>query len=64
MNQIMKSVIVINPGYLSKTRAAAGGGTYAKLTILPPKPIQGRENSDEKVSHNLFERARVEVKRI
>ena len=60
----MKSVIVINPGYLSKTRGAAGGGTYAKLTILAPKPIREGENSNEKVSHNLFERARVEVRSI
>jgi len=30
--QVVESVLVVNPGYLSKRRAA---GTYAKLTIRP-----------------------------
>lgn len=51
-------MLVINPGYLSKRR---GAGTYARLTLFPPKVDT---SSDTMVSHGIFDRARVEVKKI
>lgn len=50
---------MINPGYLSKRR---GAGTYARLTLFPPKADAGQ--SAAMVSHGVFERARVEIKKI
>ncbi|KDN64977.1 putative DNA polymerase alpha/epsilon subunit B [Colletotrichum sublineola] len=57
--KVVESVLMINPGYLSKRR---GAGTYARLTLFPPKPNAG--HSEAMVSHGVFERARVEIKRI
>jgi DNA polymerase alpha subunit B len=51
-------VLVINPGFLSKRKAA---GTYAKLTIHPP--ILTAEEG-KMVGHKLFERARVDIIKI
>lgn len=59
-NQIVESVLVINPGYLSKRR---GAGTYAKITVLAPDAL-GDKSPEEEVGHELFRRARVEIKRI
>ncbi|KAI8298265.1 DNA polymerase alpha primase associated subunit [Colletotrichum sp. SAR11_240] len=56
--KVVESVLVINPGYLSKRR---GAGTYARLTLFPPKVDT---SSDTMVSHGIFDRARVEVKKI
>jgi len=55
----VESVLVINPGYLSKRKAA---GTYAKMTLYPPS--QEDLASDGMVGHRIFERARVEITRI
>jgi len=56
---VVDSVVVINPGYLSKRR---GAGTYAKMTLYPPdlsqEPVNGL------LAHKVFERARVEITRI
>jgi len=57
---VVESVLVINPGYLSKRRAA---GTFAKLTILP-RSVTDEERSKSVVAHKLFERARVDIVRI
>ncbi|KAK1453635.1 DNA polymerase alpha/epsilon subunit B [Colletotrichum paranaense] len=57
--KVVESVLVINPGYLSKRR---GAGTYARLTLFPPKADAGQ--SAAVVSHGVFERARVEIKKI
>lgn len=58
--KIVESVLVINPGYLSKRR---GAGTYAKITVLAPDAL-GDKSPEEEVGHELFRRARVEIKRI
>lgn len=58
-HQVVESVLVINPGYLSKRR---GAGTYARMTLYPPS-LDG-EVADGMVSHRVFDRARVEIVRI
>ncbi|TGJ82254.1 hypothetical protein E0Z10_g6496 [Xylaria hypoxylon] len=59
--RVVESVLVINPGYLSKRR---GAGTYARMTLYPPKLTEEEMNSDDMVGHKVFERARVEITRI
>ncbi|KAI1823158.1 DNA polymerase alpha/epsilon subunit B [Xylaria intraflava] len=59
--RVVESVLVINPGYLSKRR---GAGTYARMTLYPPKLTEEETGSDAMVGHKVFERARVEVTRI
>ena len=56
--QVVESVLVINPGYLSKRR---GAGTYAKMSLYPPKVS---DDASGMVSHKVFSRARVEITRI
>ncbi|KAI2623372.1 DNA polymerase alpha, subunit B [Hypoxylon sp. NC1633] len=58
--KVVESVLVINPGYLSKRR---GAGTFARMTLSPPK-LTDEESSSEMVSHKIFERARVEITKI
>ncbi|KAH7165970.1 DNA polymerase alpha subunit B N-terminal-domain-containing protein [Dactylonectria macrodidyma] len=55
--KVVESVLLINPGYLSKRR---GAGTYARMTLYPP-PVNGEA---EMVSHEVFNRARIEIVRI
>ncbi|KAK4152474.1 hypothetical protein C8A00DRAFT_34830 [Chaetomidium leptoderma] len=57
--KVVESVLVINPGYLSKRKAA---GTYAKMMLYPPS--QEDMGSAGMVAHRIFERARVEITRI
>lgn len=52
--------MVINPGTLSKRKAA---GTYAQMS-LQPRIVQDEERGLKSVPHKLFERARVDVRRI
>ncbi|KAI0874174.1 DNA polymerase alpha/epsilon subunit B [Hypoxylon argillaceum] len=59
--RVVESVVVINPGYLSKRR---GAGTYARMTLYPPKLTEEEANSDAMVSHKVFARARVEITRV
>lgn len=54
---MVESVLVINPGYLSKRR---GAGTYAKMTLYPPSLTE----VNGMVPHRVFERARVEIIKI
>ncbi|KAI1377461.1 DNA polymerase alpha, subunit B [Hypoxylon crocopeplum] len=58
--KVVESVLVINPGYLSKRR---GAGTYARMTLFPPQ-LTDKEAGSEMVSHKVFERARVDITRI
>ncbi|ETS80286.1 hypothetical protein PFICI_07815 [Pestalotiopsis fici W106-1] len=58
--KVVESVLVINPGYLSKRR---GAGTYARMTLYPPK-LSAEEVGSAMVSHKVFERARIEITRI
>ncbi|KAM0363738.1 hypothetical protein ACHAO7_002045 [Fusarium culmorum] len=57
--KVVESVLLINPGYLSKRR---GAGTYARMTLYPPAASGG--SGDAMMSHQVFERARVEIVRI
>ncbi|KAI0533260.1 DNA polymerase alpha subunit B N-terminal-domain-containing protein [Xylaria digitata] len=59
--RVVESVLVINPGYLSKRR---GAGTYARMTLYPPKLTEEEIDSGAMVGHKVFERARVEITRI
>lgn len=56
--RVVESVLVINPGYLSKRR---GAGTYARMSLYPPKVS---DDASGMVSHKVFSRARVEITRI
>ncbi|KAI1328771.1 DNA polymerase alpha/epsilon subunit B [Xylariaceae sp. FL0255] len=58
--RVVESVLVINPGYLSKRR---GAGTYARMILYPPKLTED-EMGGGVVGHKIFERARVEITRI
>lgn len=57
----MESVLVINPGYLSKRR---GAGTYARMTLFPLKLEDEEVGSEGRIGHQVFKRARVEITRI
>ncbi|KAI1633545.1 DNA polymerase subunit alpha B [Biscogniauxia mediterranea] len=59
--KVVESVLVINPGYLSKRR---GAGTYARMTIYPPKLTDEEKVNSAVVGHNVFQRTRVEITRI
>jgi DNA polymerase alpha subunit B len=54
-------VLFVNPGYLSKRR---GAGTYARMTVYPPKLTEEETSSGAMVGHKVFERARVEITKI
>ncbi|RPA95183.1 DNA polymerase alpha, subunit B [Choiromyces venosus 120613-1] len=57
--KVVDSVLVLNPGFLSKRM---GAGSYAEVHVLPPK-VEGA-GEEEEVEHRVWERARVEVLRI
>lgn len=58
--KVVESVLVINPGPLSKRRAA---GTYAQLAVHP-RSINEEEREQKQLSHKLYERTRVDINRI
>ncbi|KAL2821494.1 DNA polymerase alpha subunit B N-terminal-domain-containing protein [Aspergillus granulosus] len=58
--KVIDSIVVINPGTISKRRAA---GTYAQLAIHP-RVITDEERDQKHISHNLYERTRVDINRI
>ncbi|OCT45177.1 DNA polymerase alpha subunit B [Cladophialophora carrionii] len=58
--KVVDSVMVINPGQLSKRKAA---GTYSQIS-LHPRILSEEEKSARTVTHDVFERARVDVVRI
>ncbi|KAJ9216020.1 hypothetical protein DTO166G4_2264 [Paecilomyces variotii] len=58
--KVVDSVLVINPGTISKRRAA---GTYAQLAIHP-RTMTDEEREEKQLGHKIFERARVDVIRI
>ncbi|EOO02267.1 putative dna polymerase subunit alpha b protein [Phaeoacremonium minimum UCRPA7] len=58
--KVVESVLVINPGYLSKRR---GAGTYARMTLSPPS-LTDAESTGGMLGHRIFDRARVEITRI
>ncbi|KAF2398644.1 DNA polymerase subunit alpha B [Trichodelitschia bisporula] len=59
--KVIESVLAINPGTLSKKR---GPGTYARMTVLPPKITDSDREKDELVAHRMFARSRVDIIRI
>ena len=64
-SQVVESVLVVNPGPLSKRK---GAGTYAQLTIHPRK-VSSEEREREQaegglIGHHLFDRARVDIVKI
>ncbi|KAJ5139873.1 hypothetical protein N7448_003281 [Penicillium atrosanguineum] len=58
--KVVDSVLVINPGTLSKRRAA---GTYAQMAIHQ-RSITDDEREQKQLDHKLYERARVDINRI
>ncbi|CAK7200974.1 DNA-directed DNA polymerase alpha subunit pol12 [Sporothrix eucalyptigena] len=59
--KVVESVLVINPGYLSRRR---GAGTYARMTLYAPAPTNDDSDETTMVGHKVFERARVEITKI
>ncbi|EFE42363.1 hypothetical protein TRV_02887 [Trichophyton verrucosum HKI 0517] len=58
--KVVESVLVINPGKLSKRR---GPGTYAQVSVHP-KRLTEEERESKFVGHKVYERARVDIIRI
>ncbi|EOD45196.1 putative dna polymerase alpha primase associated subunit protein [Neofusicoccum parvum UCRNP2] len=56
--KVINSVLVINPGTLSKKR---GPGTFARMTVLPATITDEEREQNEVVAHKLFERSRVDI---
>jgi DNA polymerase alpha subunit B len=59
--QVVESVMVLNPGQLSKKKAA---GTYVQMTLGPRILEDSEVQAGKNVTHKVFERARVDVVRI
>ncbi|KAH6680493.1 DNA polymerase alpha subunit B N-terminal-domain-containing protein [Halenospora varia] len=59
--KVVESVLVINPGYLSKRRAA---GSYTKLTVYPMELTDEEKASTQMIGHRVFSRTRVDIMRI
>lgn len=59
--KVVESVLVINPGTLSKRR---GPGTFARLTVKAAEISEEEREEGDVVGHKIFERARVDVVRI
>ncbi|EEH09961.1 DNA polymerase alpha/primase associated subunit [Histoplasma capsulatum G186AR] len=58
--KVVEGVLVINPGTLSKRKAA---GSFAQMT-LHPRTLTEEEMNVKQVGHKVYERARVDVIRI
>ncbi|GAB7358068.1 hypothetical protein MBLNU230_g0230t1 [Neophaeotheca triangularis] len=58
--KVVDSVLCINPGTLSKKR---GAGTFASMNIQPRALTDQEREAGEAVTHNVYERARVDVVR-
>lgn len=54
-------MLVINPGTLSKRKAA---GTYARLVVRPAEVSEEERQRGSAVAHKLWERARVDIVKI
>ncbi|KAK4998105.1 DNA-directed DNA polymerase alpha subunit pol12 [Elasticomyces elasticus] len=59
--KVVQSVLVINPGTLSKKR---GPGTYAHLTVQPRSVSEEEREDGDVIGHQLYERARCDIVRI
>ncbi|KAL1956039.1 hypothetical protein VTO42DRAFT_7854 [Malbranchea cinnamomea] len=58
--KVVESVLVINPGTLSKRR---GPGTFAQIALHWRK-LTDEEQNENQVSHKVYERAKVDIIRI
>ncbi|KAF3384309.1 DNA polymerase alpha subunit B [Penicillium rolfsii] len=58
--KVVDSVLVINPGTLSKRRAA---GSYAQMAVHP-RNVTDEERESKQLDHKLYERTRVDINRI
>jgi DNA polymerase alpha subunit B len=56
--KVVDGVVVVNPGNASKPR---GAGTFVELVFLPKRV---EEKMDGSVGHEVWARARVDIKRI
>lgn len=59
--QVVDSVVVINPGTLSKRK---GPGTYARLAIHPRSISNEERDAGKAIGHHLFDRTRADIVRI
>ncbi|KAF2468910.1 DNA polymerase alpha 70 kDa subunit [Lindgomyces ingoldianus] len=59
--KVVESVLVINPGTLSKKRAA---GTYARMIVKPAKIEDQERERGFAIAHKMWERARVDIVKI
>ncbi|KKY13925.1 putative dna polymerase alpha primase associated subunit [Diplodia seriata] len=56
--KVINSVLVLNPGTLSKKR---GPGTFARMTVLPATVTDEEREQNDIVPHKFFERSRVDI---
>ncbi|KAL0263555.1 DNA-directed DNA polymerase alpha subunit pol12 [Diplodia seriata] len=56
--KVINSVLVLNPGTLSKKR---GPGTFARMTVLPATITDEEREQNDIVPHKFFERSRVDI---
>ena len=61
VDQVVESVLVINPGTLSKRK---GAGTFARMTVHPRTISEEERSSGDLVEHKVYTRARVDIVRI
>ncbi|KAF2197600.1 DNA polymerase alpha, subunit B [Delitschia confertaspora ATCC 74209] len=59
--KVVESVLVINPGTLSKRRAA---GTYARMIVIPRAVENEEREKGFAVGHRMWQRTRVDIVRI
>ncbi|KAF3908547.1 hypothetical protein ABW21_db0207155 [Orbilia brochopaga] len=60
--KVVNNAVTINPGFLSTKRTS---GTYAFMTVEPPNEIlAGNHDPKAELKHQVYNRARVEIRRI
>ncbi|SMR46752.1 unnamed protein product [Zymoseptoria tritici ST99CH_1E4] len=59
--KVVESTVVVNPGTVSKKR---GAGTYAVVTVGRREVRESETEKEETVGHEVYDRARVEIRRI
>ncbi|KAK9450307.1 DNA polymerase alpha subunit B N-terminal-domain-containing protein [Limtongia smithiae] len=63
--KVVDSVVAINPGTLTKHKS---GGTYAVIDVLPYSAQKGIKNEDEDedelIAHDVWQRCKVEIRKI
>ena len=59
--KVVEGVVVINPGHASKPR---GAGTWVEMTVKAKEVSAKQVDEGVEVDHGVWERARVEVRKI